>query len=65
MFVSTLFCGTSKGFMMAFVIKREAPQRNVKIKVVFPSSSGIGKGSFKEGNRESLFIILRHSFSKL
>ena len=36
MFISTLLCGASKGFMKAFkafVKSLEAPQRSVKIKI--------------------------------
>ena len=53
MFIFTLLCGASKGFMKAlkvFIKPFEAPQRSVKIKIElnFFSSSGIGTGSAKE-----------------
>ena len=32
-FIFTLLCGTSKGFMKPFIKAFEAPQRSVKIKV--------------------------------
>ena len=48
-FIFTLICGASKGFMKAFkafIKPFEAPQRSAKIKseVNFFSSSGIGTG---------------------
>ena len=58
MFIFTLLCGASKGFMKAlkvFIKPFEAPQRSVKIKIElnFFSSSGIGTGRvmiYVEGN---------------
>ena len=32
-FIFTLFCGTSKGIMKAFIKPSEVPQRKVKIKI--------------------------------
>ena len=51
-FIFTLFCGASKGFMKAFkafIKPFEAPQRIAKIKISpnFLSSSGIGTGRVK------------------
>ena len=49
MFISTLLCGASKGFMKAFkafIKPFEASQRSVKIKILrnFFSSSGTNEG---------------------
>ena len=49
MFILTLLCGASKGFMKAFkafIEPFETPQRSVKIndKVIFVSLPGIGTG---------------------
>ena len=58
MFVFSLLCGASRGFVKAFkafIKPFEAPQRSAKIKIelIFFSSSGIGTGRVKSATGES------------